>query len=69
MTLRRSSLGCAVTLICMLAAGGGCMTRKGFVVSGDVKLELNRVPWRTGPVGCYEVGGPDCLDRCAKARD
>jgi hypothetical protein len=49
------------TLACLLAANSGCMTRKGFIIGGDFKLEFNRVPWRTGPDGQYEVDGPDCL--------
>ncbi len=37
------------------------MTRKGFIIGADLKLEFNRIPWRTGPDGKYEVDGPDCL--------
>ncbi len=62
MDQRRSLLFSWLTCGCALAALSGCITRKGFIISGDVKLEFNRVPWRTGPDGRYEVGGPDCLD-------
>jgi hypothetical protein len=42
----------------LLAAIGGCAHRKGFIIGADLKLEFNRVPWRTGPCGQYEVEGP-----------
>jgi hypothetical protein len=45
----------------LLAVASGCSTRKGFIIGADLKLEFNRVPWRTGPDGQYEVDGPDCL--------
>jgi hypothetical protein len=57
----RCSQGLSVALVCLLVSASGCSTRKGFVIGADLKLEFNRVPWRTGPDGQYEVGGPDCL--------
>lgn len=62
MVQRRSLLFSWLVFGCALAALSGCITRKGFIISSDIKLEFNRVPWRCGPDGRYEVDGPDCLD-------
>ncbi len=60
----RRALTVLSALACLLAAASGCVNRKGFIIGADLKLEFNRVPWRTGPHGQYEVDCPgDCAER------
>ena len=51
----------AVLGVVLLAASGCVRLRRGWLINVNLSLEWNRIPWRTGPDGHYEVDPPDCV--------
>ncbi len=54
----------AVVGLVLLLASGCVRVRRGWLINLNLSLEWNRIPWRAGPDGHYEVNPPDCVS-CA----
>ncbi len=51
----------ALLALFLLAASGCVRVRRGWLINLNLSLEWNRVPWRAGPDGHYEIDPPDCV--------
>ncbi len=50
-----------VLALALLVASGCVRVRRGWLLNLNLSLEWNRIPWRAGPDGHYEVQPPDCV--------
>ncbi len=51
----------AALLLALLVVSGCVRVRRGWLINLNLSLEWNRIPWRAGPDGHYEIDPPDCV--------